>query len=166
MRFPFQNRRHLGVAGSPSPPGSPPPRCACSRGLRESRIHVDYRTASNPILARRAIHPAASSSAGAADHLRHGAFRTVRPTLSQRWVSCLAHSVHLPVDGSIQRGQPFIIHHQCFDFALCELGIVRIDLGIKSCFGILYSPFQVCLLRVELQPFTQYGGFSVASCRP
>ena len=76
------------------------------------------------------------SSATWLDHLRQRGFVALGQflhALGQR----LADAVHLAVDGGIERGKPFVVHHQRLDLGLGELGVLGVGLGIERGLGVL-----------------------------
>src|SRR4051794_6544180 len=53
----------------------------------------------------------------------------------------LADSVHLAVDDGIERGEPFVVHHQRLDISLSEPRVVSINLGVEAGLGLLEAFF-------------------------
>ena len=60
---------------------------------------------------------------------------------------------------AIERGEPFVVHHQRLDLGLGELRILGVGLGVERGLGLLEALLEVGLLAVELQPVVQHGGF-------
>ena len=71
----------------------------------------------------------------------------------------LAHAVHLTVDGGVECGEPFVIHHQRLCLGLGELWVTSISLGVERGFSVLEALLEVSLVGVELEPVVQDGGF-------
>ena len=59
----------------------------------------------------------------------------------------LADAVHLAVDGGVEGGEPFVVHHQRLDLGLGELGILGVGLGVECGLGVLQALLEVGLLR-------------------
>ena len=88
----------------------------------------------------------ASSSATRLDHLRHRGFVAFGQFLHPLGEG-LADAVHLAVDGGIERGEPFVVHHQRLDLRLGELGVFGVGLGIEVGLGFLQLLLEVGLAR-------------------
>ena len=81
----------------------------------------------------------------AADHLRQRGFVAFGQFLHALG-ELLADAVHLAVDGGIERGEPFVVHHQRLDLGLGELGILGVGLGVERGLGVLEALLEVGLL--------------------
>ena len=88
----------------------------------------------------------------AVDHLRQRgfvAFGQLLHTLGK----LLTDTIHLAVDGGIERGEPFVVNDQRLDFGLGELGVMGIGLRIEFGLGVLKALLEIRLVGIKLQPF-------------
>ena len=86
----------------------------------------------------------ASSSATRLGHPRHRGFVAFGQFLHALGEG-LADAVHLAVDGGVERGEPFVVHHQRLDLGLGELGVVGVGLGVEGGLGVLEALLEVGL---------------------
>ena len=76
-----------------------------------------------------------------ADYLRQRCFVTLGQFLDALG-ELLADAVHLAMNSGIERGHPFVVHHQRFYLSRSELGVLSVAIRIKDFFVIFDSSFQ------------------------
>ena len=91
-------------------------------------------------------------------YVRHGGFVAFGQFLHALGEG-LTDAIHLTMDIAVQRGQPFVVHHQRLNFGLGELGILGIGFGVKRGLSLFDLSFEFRLAAVEIEPFVENVGF-------
>ncbi|WP_152412840.1 hypothetical protein [Nitrolancea hollandica] len=63
------------------------------------------------------------------------------------------------MDGGIERGKPFIVHHQRLDLGLREFGVVGVGFGVERGLVVLQLLLEPSLPVVHFQPLGEHRGF-------